>query len=316
MPNILIKTDKLTREYRKSGGGTFYAVDNLDLDIYQGEIFAFLGVNGAGKTTTMKMLLGLTFPTSGSFEILGGDIGNPQIRAKIGYLPEESGIYPFLRVEDVLKFYARLFGGTRSWRKERVDWVIDFTGLNDKRHEQLRNLSKGLRQRVGIAQSLINNPELVFLDEPASGLDPVAIQDLRSMMGTLKSNGKTVFLNSHQLSEVELVADRVGMIKEGKLIKIGNLEDLVSGEGGVEIHITKLSRESAEKLIKQKFDLPPDAYDVISMNRDILVELNDEDLTDDVLSLLMNNGAKIISVKKKTTSLENIFSEVMRVEKQ
>lgn len=317
MTDVVIQTDKLTRTYFKSGRRPFNAVDNLDLEIRRGEIFAFLGVNGAGKTTTMKMLLGLTFPSSGTSTILGGDIANRQIRSRLGYLPEESGLYPFLRVEDVLRFHARLFGNTRKWRSERVDAVIEFVGLKDKAREQLKNLSKGLRQRVGIAQALINDPELVFFDEPASGLDPIGIKDLRTVMSRLKEEGKTVFLNSHQLSEVELVADRIGMIHEGKLIEIGTLKDLLDTDNRVEIRMSNISPDNAEKLIQNIPNLNQDVwYAEKVMENDVVVYLDMPEFTDEIISSLMSAGAKIDSVNKLTKTLEDLFSEVMQETKK
>lgn len=312
MNDIAIKTNQLARTYKKSGGGTFCAVDGLDLEVYKGEVFALLGVNGAGKTTTMKMLLGLTFPTSGTFNVLGGNISNRAIRGKIGYLPEESGIYPFLRVEDVLRFYARLFGNTHEWRLSRLEAVLEFTGLIDKRHEPVKTLSKGLRQRVGIAQAMINDPEILFLDEPASGLDPVGIKDLRRMMADLKAVGKTVFLNSHQLSEVELVADRIGMLREGKLLKVGKLTDLLSGEGCVIIRMSNISDINARKLIETKLSMPENTWDVIGSGKEAVVEIENDQFTDEIISLLMSNGAKMMSVNKVTKNLEDFFTEVMQ----
>jgi ABC-2 type transport system ATP-binding protein len=312
MNDIAIKINQLTKTYRKSGGGTFCAVDGLDLEVYHGEVFAFLGVNGAGKTTTMKMLLGLTFPSSGSFSVLGGKISNKAIRGKIGYLPEESGVYPFLRVEDVLRFYARLFGNTHEWRSSRLEFVLEFTGLLEKRHEPVRDLSKGLRQRVGIAQAMINDPEIIFLDEPASGLDPVGIKDLRGMMADLKDAGKTVFLNSHQLSEVELVADRIGMLREGKLLKVGKLSDLLSGEGCVIIRMSNISDINTRKLIETKLSLPENTWEVTGSGKEAVIEIDDDQFTDDIISLLMANGAKMMSVNKVTRNLEDFFTEVMQ----
>jgi ABC-2 type transport system ATP-binding protein len=312
MADVVIQTRNLTRTYVRSGGKPFNAVDNLDLEINSGEIFAFLGVNGAGKTTTMKMLLGLTFPSSGASTILGGEISNRNIRSRIGYLPEESGLYPFLRVEDVLRFHARLFGNTRKWRSERIEAVINFAGLKDKAREQLKNLSKGFRQRVGIAQALINDPELIFFDEPASGLDPIGIKDLRAMMLRLKEDGKTVFLNSHQLSEVELVADRIGMIHEGRLIKIGVLKELLGTDDSVEIQMSNISEDNARKLVKDIPGLSEDSWDVEGISEGVVVYLDISEFTDEIIAALMSAGAKIDSVNKCVKTLEDLFSEVMQ----
>ncbi|MCD6217936.1 ABC transporter ATP-binding protein [bacterium] len=312
MADVVIQTRNLTRTYVRSGGKPFNAVDNLNLEINSGEIFAFLGVNGTGKTTTMKMLLGLTFPSSGSSTILGGEISNRSIRSRIGYLPEESGLYPFLRVEDVLRFHARLFGNTRKWRSERIEAVINFAGLKNKAREQLKNLSKGFRQRVGIAQALINDPELIFFDEPASGLDPIGIKDLRAMMLRLKEDGKTVFLNSHQLSEVELVADRIGMIHEGRLIKIGVLKELLGTDDSVEIQMSNISEDNARKLIKDIPELNEDSWDVEGISEGVVVYLDISEFTDEIIAALMSAGAKINSVNKRVKTLEDLFSEVMQ----
>jgi len=312
MADVVIQTRNLTRTYVRSGGKPFNAVDNLNLEINSGEIFAFLGVNGTGKTTTMKMLLGLTFPSSGSSTILGGEISNRSIRSRIGYLPEESWLYPFLRVEDVLRFHARLFGNTRKWRSERIEAVINFAGLKNKAREQLKNLSKGFRQRVGIAQALINDPELIFFDEPASGLDPIGIKDLRAMMLRLKEDGKTVFLNSHQLSEVELVADRIGMIHEGRLIKIGVLKELLGTDDSVEIQMSNISEDNARKLIKDIPELNEDSWDVEGISEGVVVYLDISEFTDEIIAALMSAGAKINSVNKRVKTLEDLFSEVMQ----
>jgi ABC-2 type transport system ATP-binding protein len=312
LSDIVIKTIGLTRQYKSSNGSFFNAVDHVDLEVYKGEVFAFLGPNGAGKTTTMKMLLGLTYPSSGSFTILDGNIKDRKIRYRIGYLPEESTIYPFLKVEDVIRFYTRLFGGTSQWRKERVDKVIEFTNLSEKRHEQMKNLSKGLRQRVGIAQSLINDPELIFFDEPASGLDPIGIQDLRDLMFRLKEWGKTIFLNSHQLSEVELVADRVGMLRNGKLLKVGEIKKLLGIKSGVEIAMSNITSDKVVNVISGKFDLPKDSWKVSTDEDGVLLDFDNIDLTDEIISLLISSGARIDAVKKLTKNLETLFSEVMK----
>jgi len=312
LSETVIKTSALTRQYKSSSGAPFNAVDHVDLEIFKGEVFAFLGPNGAGKTTTIKMLLGLTFPSSGSFTILGGDIRDRRIRYKIGYLPEESTIYPFLKVEDVLQFYARLFGGTSQWRRERIDKVFEFTKLDEKRHEQMKNLSKGLRQRVGIAQALVNDPELIFFDEPASGLDPIGIQDLRALMSNLKKSGKTIFLSSHQLSEVELVADRVGMIRSGKLIEVGEIKKLLGSQGGIEIAISNITAEKVTSVISGKDKLPKDSWHVHTDEDGVVLDVDSFEFTDDIISALISAGARIDAVKKRTRSLEALFSEVMK----
>lgn len=213
-----IKIEGLTKEYlNKTTGQMVRAVDDLHLEVYRGEIFGFLGPNGAGKTTTIKMLLGLIFPTKGDAWIFGKPIGDVSVKKVIAYLPESPYFYEYLTGRQVLDFYARLFGIPASERKKKVDTLLEVVGLSRDGDKTLRNYSKGMLQRIGIAQALLNDPELLFLDEPTSGLDPMARIEIRDLIIRLKQQGKTVFLSSHQLLEVELICDRVSILNRGKL---------------------------------------------------------------------------------------------------
>jgi ABC-2 type transport system ATP-binding protein len=203
------------------------AVDGLNLRVNSGEVFGFLGPNGAGKTTTMNVLLGFVSATAGSASIFGVDVRRPIARARIGYLPELTYYYKFLNTEELLRFYARIFRIPRREREQRIDEVLKLVELEEARKRLIKTYSKGMQQRVGLAQALINNPDLLILDEPTSGLDPLGRMKVREIIQRLKEEGKTVFFSSHELGEVETVCDRVAILHEGKLRVEGSVSDLV-----------------------------------------------------------------------------------------
>jgi ABC-2 type transport system ATP-binding protein len=203
------------------------AVDGLCLQVRAGEVFGFLGPNGAGKTTTMNVLLGFVNATSGSASIFGVDVGQPIARQRIGYLPEMTYYYKFLNTEELLRFYARIFRIPCAEREKRIDAVLKLVDLEPARKRMIKTYSKGMQQRVGLAQALINNPDLLILDEPTSGLDPLGRMKVREIIQRLKEQGKTVFFSSHELGEVETVCDRVAILHEGRLRVEGRVEDLV-----------------------------------------------------------------------------------------
>lgn len=207
------------------------AVDNLSLEVEEGEVFGFLGRNGAGKTTTIKMLLGLIFPTAGTATVLGKPIGDIEVKARISYLPEEAYFYEGMTGWDLLDFYARLFRISEPERSRRIQKALEDVFLDPQAWRRpLRGYSKGMRQRIGIAQALINDPELLFLDEPTSGLDPIAHAELREIIVNVGRRGKTVFLSSHQLPDVELTCSRVAIIHQGRLLKTGRTDELTAGD--------------------------------------------------------------------------------------
>src|SRR5919199_1873887 len=203
------------------------ALDNLSLSVDRGQIFGFLGANGAGKTTTLKLLMRLMFPTGGSVRILGHDIQDVSMHQRIGYLPENPYFYDYLTAREFLDYCAQIFGYTSASRKRRAADLLARVRLDEKRWDtQLRKFSKGMLQRVGLAQSLINDPEIVFLDEPMSGLDPVGRREVRDLIASLRDEGKTVFMCSHILSDIEVLCDRVAILKHGRLAQVGFLDEL------------------------------------------------------------------------------------------
>ncbi|MDX1932644.1 MAG: ABC transporter ATP-binding protein, partial [Capsulimonadales bacterium] len=208
------------------------AVDKLTLQVDEGEIFGFLGANGAGKTTTIKILLGLIYPTDGEAYVLGAPAGDIGVKHKLAYLPESPYFYEHMTALEVVTFYAQLFGMGREEARRKAEELVDFVGLGGKsdRNKRINEFSKGMRQRVGIAQSLINDPKVLFYDEPTSGLDAIARRDIRDLMLQLKAQGKTMFLSSHQLEDVAMVCHRVSIIHKGKLRVLGFVDELLAGE--------------------------------------------------------------------------------------
>jgi ABC-2 type transport system ATP-binding protein len=227
--NPVIEIRNLRVEYRtrELGQETRVAVNNLSLRVQQGEVFGFLGPNGAGKTTTMNVLLGFVNSTSGSAAIFGVDVRDPIARQRIGYLPEQTYYYKFLYAEELLRFYGKIFHIPRGELEIRIDRVLKLVELEAVRKRLIKTYSKGMQQRIGLAQALINDPELLIFDEPTSGLDPVGRMKVREIIQRLKQEGKTVFFSSHELGEVETVCDRVAILSQGELKVEGRVQDLV-----------------------------------------------------------------------------------------
>ncbi|HEV2209750.1 MAG TPA: ABC transporter ATP-binding protein [Verrucomicrobiae bacterium] len=225
----ILETRNLRVEFKAKGPGTGrkVAVDGLNLKVQAGQVFGFLGPNGAGKTTTMNVLLGFVNATAGEAFLFGVDVRQPIARQRIGYLPELTYYYKFLTAEELLRFYARIFRIPRAERDRRIDELLRLVELDHARKRPIKTYSKGMQQRVGLAQALINDPDLLILDEPTSGLDPIGRMKVREIIQRLKNQGKTVFFSSHELGEVETVCDRVAIINEGRLMVEGRVSDLI-----------------------------------------------------------------------------------------
>jgi len=229
MSEPILKTQNLRVDYRSRelGREGTRALKGLNLAVNPGEVFGFLGPNGAGKTTTMNVLLGFVQATGGDAWLFGMNVCEPIARQRIGYLPEQTYYYRFLTAEEILRFYARIFRIPKSEIEQRIDAVLKLVELGDARKRQIKSYSKGMQQRVGLAQALINNPDLLILDEPTSGLDPVGRMKVREIIQRLKDEGKTVFFSSHELGEVETVCDRVAILTQGELKAEGRVNELV-----------------------------------------------------------------------------------------
>jgi ABC-2 type transport system ATP-binding protein len=254
--DIVLACTGLTKDFTDIWGRpTVRSVENLNFSIRRGEVFGLLGPNGAGKTTTIKLILGLLFPTAGSVRVLGADPRDTQSKQKIGYLPEESYLHRFLNAEETLDFYGRLFDLPKVERRRRSAELIERVGLKHAAKRPLREYSKGMVRRVGLAQCLINNPDLVLLDEPTSGMDPIGSREIKDLILDLKKQGKTVLLSSHLLSDVEDVCDRVAMLYRGKLQLEGRVDELLEVSDTTEISVKGLDAaglKSLEALITQQ----------------------------------------------------------------
>src|SRR5881392_3133465 len=245
-----VVTENLTKIYTDFWGRPkVRALDDLNLTINRGEVFGLLGPNGSGKSTTIKLLLGLIFPTRGKATILGEPIGSTVINSRIGFLPEESYLYRFLNGEETLKFYGRLFKIPSKELKRRVPELLDIVGLDEKsRKRKLREYSKGMARRIGLAQALINNPDLILLDEPTTGLDPIGTREMKDLILSLKQQGKTVLLCSHLLADVQDVCDRITILFRGKMMELGHVKDLLQVKDVTQIQARGLSNGQIEEV--------------------------------------------------------------------
>ncbi len=245
----VIETSKLTKIYRDFWGRPrLKALDALSIDVYRGEIFAIIGPNGSGKTTTMKLLLGLLFPSEGTAHVLGNPPTDVATKARIGFLPEESYLYRFLNADETLDFYGRLFNIDRATRQKRIDELIARFGMQKARKRQVREYSKGMVRRISFCQALINDPEVVFLDEPTSGLDPISQREIKDLILELKAKGKTVFLSSHLLADVQEVCDRIAIVHNGQLKEYGAVKDILVRRDHVTMTFRNLSDDAKKKL--------------------------------------------------------------------
>jgi ABC-2 type transport system ATP-binding protein len=301
-PAILI--DELTKDYavgfwRKR---PYRALDRLSLRIEAGEVFGFLGPNGAGKTTTLKLLMQLIFPTSGRAEILGRPVGDVPTRQRIGYLPEHPYFYDYLTGEELLTYFAELFGYGPAERRRRVSALLDRIGLGAERRMQLRKYSKGMVQRVGIAQALLNDPEVLFLDEPMSGLDPLGRREIRNLILELRDQGRTVFFSSHILADAEALCRRVAVVAGGRLAACGTLADILAFEvRGWELVVSDLAPDVLERVkpaVRRATEISPGRY---------ALELGLDQPPERVLADLVAAGARLVSLNPVRDTLEDFF---------
>lgn len=276
---VVIQTRNLTKIYRDFWGRKkVRALNSLSLEVYKGEVFGLLGPNGSGKTTTLKLLLGLLFPTEGEISILGKPANDVTKNEKIGYLPEESYLYRFLNAEETLDFYGRLFDMPPAQRRQRSQELIKLVGLEHARRRQLKEYSKGMTRRIGLAQALINDPELIMLDEPTSGLDPISSHDVKKLIMDLKAKGKTVLMCSHLLADVQDVCDRIAILDGGELKVLGRVNELLKDQGVTQIKASRL----ADNVVKE------------------------------VEAVLAKHGAQVLEVDHPTTNLEDLFIKTVR----
>ena len=300
-----ISIDGLTKDYQVGfwRKRPYRALDGLSLEVQPGEIFGFLGPNGAGKTTTLKLLMQLIFPTSGRAEILGRPVGDVGARQRIGYLPENPYFYDYLTAEELLQYFASLFGYSRSEARTRAARLLDRVGIGaERRRQQLRKYSKGMIQRVGIAQTLLNDPEVIFLDEPMSGLDPLGRREVRSLILDLRDQGRTVFFSSHILSDAEALCSRVAVVAGGRLAATGRLSDMLAFEiRGWELVIADLRPEVLARItgqLQKTTEISPQRY---------ALELPLQVPPERMLADLTATGARLVSLNPIRDTLEDFF---------
>ncbi len=281
--NAVIEIRNLSKVYRDFWGRKkVEAVKSVSYDVVKGEVFGLLGPNGSGKTTTIKMLLGLLFPTDGEIRVLGRSASDVEKNERIGYLPEESYLYRFLTAEETLDFYGRLFKMSATERRRRRDELIEMVGLKHARRRQLKEYSKGMTRRIGLAQALINNPDLILLDEPTSGLDPLGTRDMKDLILQLKAQGKTVVMCSHLLADVQDVCDRIAIMFQGELKVLGNVNELLKEQDATEIKTSRLSDAAIA----------------------------------DVRAAIEKHGGRLESAGQPTNSLEELFLKIVQESKE
>lgn len=292
-----------TRNLRKIFDGKV-AVRSLTLEVPRGEIFGFLGPNGAGKSTSLKMLLGLVTPTRGQAMVLGHPAGDVRTRAKIGFLPEHFRFYDWLSAAELLRLHGRLYGISKTALRRKVPELLDLVGLTEHGGKRLRDFSKGMLQRIGLAQALLNDPELIFLDEPTSGLDPAGRRVVRDIIRAQRQRGATVLLNSHLLSEVEITCDRVAFIKHGEVVETREVNSLLEGQTTVRVRAANLTAEMAAGL-KQW------ASSVSLQDHQLTISVGSREALPQVLRFLVSCGAEVYEFTPQRLSLEERFLEIV-----
>lgn len=300
-----VETVDLSKDYRIGfwRPRPYRALDRVSFSVAAGEVFGFLGPNGAGKTTTLKLLMELVFPTAGHARILGRPVGDVAVKRRLGYLPENPYFYDYLTAEELLTYFAGLFGYTGAGRRQRVDRLLDQVGVGAERRLQLRKFSKGMIQRVGLAQALINDPEIVFLDEPMSGLDPLGRRDVRELILKLRDEGRTVFFSSHILGDAEALCSRIAIVAKGRLMAQGRLSDILAVRTlGWEVVVDDLAEAPDagrfEGLVRRV--TPIDA-------RRWAIELREDARPEALLPRLLGAEGRLISVTPVRETLEDFF---------
>ena len=310
----MIETEGLTKIYVRDVIDTEYgrlqvrmrgrktvALEDLTMSVNQGEIFGLLGPNGAGKTTAIRILMGIHYPTRGNASLMGRPLGDRSVKRRIGFLPENPYFYDYLKGWEFLDFYGQLYGMGRKKRRAKIELLLDQVGLTDAANTPLRGYSKGMNQRIGLAQALMNDPDVVFLDEPQSGLDPLGRKEVRDIIITLRDQGKTVFFSSHILSDAEMICDRVGILFKGRLRSIGRLGELLSARVTEwEVVVRGVPNEDVEQW-------RPNLRRLVKTESDVWAIAEKEDLVREMIRHTVACGGELISLTPRRESLEDYF---------
>ena len=307
--DVVIESRNLSKIYRDFWGRKkVHALKSLDIEVRTGEIFGLLGPNGSGKSTTIKLILGLLFPSSGRVLVFDKDASETSKNERIGYLPEESYLYKFLTAEETLDFYGRLFNMSGAERKQRVDQLVRLVGLQGAKHRQLREYSKGMTRRVGLAQALINDPDLILLDEPTTGLDPIGTREMKDLILGLRDQGKTILLCSHQLADVQDVCDRVAILDRGSLKFVGSITDLTpSAETDLQLRLVgndDVIRAACEMAELNLTRLEDDVFQ-------LQITVPDQGAADALVDRLRQHGVSIVQLVRRKKTLEDAFLELI-----
>ncbi|NOX18721.1 MAG: ABC transporter ATP-binding protein [Chlorobi bacterium] len=302
----IVEVENLTKIFSASGkSGAVKALDGVTLSVGEGTIFGLLGPNGAGKTTLVKILLGIVRPTSGNAKLLGEDVSHYKIKSRVGYLPENHKFPNFLTGEGVMKYFGELAGMKKSEIENRIDPLLSLVKMKKWKRTKIKSYSKGMMQRLGIAQALINNPDVIFLDEPTDGVDPIGRKEIRDILLKLKNEGKTIFLNSHLLSEIEMVCNSIAILNKGKLIREGTVEEITTTK---EIYDFEIAEGSATDILA-KFGT---AYSLVAKgNAAFSGKFDDVDRLNSFIDSMRGAGVLIKSVVPKKVSLEDMFISVI-----
>ncbi len=306
----IIEIENLTKDYETGfwKKKKVRALDDLTLSVESGQIFGFLGGNGAGKTTTIKILMRLLFPTAGTARILGHDISDFKTHARIGYCPENPYFYDYLTARELMNYFGELFGFDSITRKRKTGELLTRVRLDEKDwNKQLRKFSKGMLQRVALAQALINDPEIVFLDEPMSGLDPIGRREVRELIAELRENGTTVFMSTHILSDIEALCDNVAILRGGKLAASGKLDDLLTQSGEIQSFEINVKGVSAESLASEIAQIA--GASINSKPSGANIQISEEKDVERVLQITRKAGGKLVSIQPVKQSLEELFVE-------
>lgn len=290
--------------------GRVHALRGVDLTVHPGEIFGLLGPNGAGKSTLVKILMTVIRPTRCQGTVLGQPVGDRATLARIGYLPEHHRFPPYLRGRQVLEFFAAMSGVERRDRQRRSAELLELVGMSEWSEQKIGGYSKGMRQRIGIAQSLMNNPDLVLLDEPTDGVDPVGRREIRQILTRLKGEGRAVFLNSHLLSEIEMVCDRVAIMVQGKVLRQGTVGELTAGRGGYAITSTEVFSEEHHTAIRSAVD----GLEISIESTRLTVQTTDPTHIQPLIDTLRRRGVVLTGVTPLRLSLEDLFMQTVEAD--